>query len=207
LSNYELQEIRVFGSLQHRADWSTKRNVLGKFIFLLSLARNALIVVIGTLISYYLRDKSPFQITGNVSGGFPPFRPPSFSTTVNGTEYDFSDIAKNYGVSFIFIPILSILEAVSIAKAFCNTFPRVQLFFDLSPFRQRTQTGRHPRNDCVGTLQHDWFLRRFDASHRFLHQKRREQRFRRQNNTRRSIYVTTPPPCDRVPHPFFLLRS
>jgi sodium-independent sulfate anion transporter 11 len=120
-----LKEIRVFGSLQHRADWSTKRNVLGKFIFLLSLARNALIVVIGTLISYYLRDESPFQITGNVSGGFPPFRPPSFSTTVNGTEYDFSDIAKNYGVSFIFIPILSILEAVSIAKAFCNTFFQV----------------------------------------------------------------------------------
>ncbi|XP_044272554.1 sodium-independent sulfate anion transporter-like isoform X2 [Tribolium madens] len=113
-----LKEIRVFGSLHHRPDWSPRRNFLGKLIFLLSLARNALIVIIGTLISYYLYDQKPFKITGKVSGGFPPFKPPPFSTNFTGTESTFSDMVQGYGVSFIFIPLLSILEAVSIAKAF-----------------------------------------------------------------------------------------
>lgn len=112
------QEIRIFGSLQHRPEWSKKRNFFGKIIFLVSLARNALIVIIGTVISYYLIDEHPFKITGNVTGGFPPFKVPPFSTNFSGISYTFSDMVHGYGVSFMFIPLLSILEAVSIAKAF-----------------------------------------------------------------------------------------
>ena len=119
------QEIRVFGSLQNREDWSKRRNFFSKIVFLVSLARNALILVIGTVISYCLYEEAPFKITGNVTGGFPAFQVPPFSTTFNGTNYDFEDLAKGYGISFVFIPLLSILEAVTIAKAFCiNTLAK-----------------------------------------------------------------------------------
>lgn len=87
---------------------------------MISLARNALVVIIGTAIAYYLRDETPFKITGEVSGGFPPFEVPKFNTVINGTEYGFGDIVEGYGASLVFIPLISVLEAISIAKAFCK---------------------------------------------------------------------------------------
>ncbi|XP_015838375.2 sodium-independent sulfate anion transporter isoform X2 [Tribolium castaneum] len=118
-----LKEIRRFGTLQYREDWSRNRNILGIFLFMLSLARNALVVIIGTVISYSLRDDNPFKITGDVKSGFPPFEPPPFSTQVNGTNYNFRDMVQNYGPSLAFIPLVAILEAVSIAKAFSKGKP------------------------------------------------------------------------------------
>jgi sodium-independent sulfate anion transporter 11 len=103
---------------------------------MLSLARNALVVIIGTVIAYDLRDEAPFKITGKyrtilfplyssrvageVKGGFPPFEAPPFSINLNGTEYSFSDMAQDYGPSIAFIPLVAILEAISIGKAFCK---------------------------------------------------------------------------------------
>jgi sodium-independent sulfate anion transporter 11 len=113
-----LKEIRRFGTLQYRSDWSRNRNIFGIFIFMLSLARNALVVIIGTVIAYDLRDEAPFKITGEVKGGFPPFEAPPFSINLNGTEYSFSDMAQDYGPSIAFIPLVAILEAISIGKAF-----------------------------------------------------------------------------------------
>jgi sodium-independent sulfate anion transporter 11 len=131
-----LKEIRRFGTLQYRSDWSRNRNIFGIFIFMLSLARNALVVIIGTVIAYDLRDEAPFKITGKyrtilfpryssrvsgeVKGGFPPFEAPPFSINLNGTEYSFSDMAQDYGPSIAFIPLVAILEAISIGKAFCK---------------------------------------------------------------------------------------
>lgn len=60
-------------------------------------------------------------ILGDVKSGFPPFGPPPFSTSVNGTTYYFGDMAADYGVSIAFIPLVSILEAISIAKAFSTS--------------------------------------------------------------------------------------
>ncbi|KAJ3644902.1 hypothetical protein Zmor_022601 [Zophobas morio] len=118
-----LKEIRRFGTLQYRADWSRDRNIAGVFIFMLSLARNALVVIIGTLISYNLRDDNPFKITGDVKGGFPPFAAPPFSINYNGTTYNFGDIATDYGPAMAFIPLVAILEAISIGKAFSKGKP------------------------------------------------------------------------------------
>lgn len=58
------QEIQKFGSLKYRQDWSRNRNIFGIFIFMVSLARNALIVIISTVISYNLRKSPPFKLTG-----------------------------------------------------------------------------------------------------------------------------------------------
>lgn len=58
--------MRVFGSRNHRPEWSSVRNFFGKFVWLLSIARNAVVVIIGTLLAWilYTNGKSPFQLTG-----------------------------------------------------------------------------------------------------------------------------------------------
>ncbi|XP_039954788.1 sodium-independent sulfate anion transporter-like [Bactrocera tryoni] len=86
----------------------------------ISLSRNALVVIFGTFLAYQLsRDGSqPFVITGNITAGLPPFRPPPFSTIVDGKEVTFSDMISTYGSSLASIPLVSILEIVAIAKAF-----------------------------------------------------------------------------------------
>lgn len=89
-----------------------------------SLSRNALTVIIGTSMAYGLsRDGSqPFRVTGNITAGLPPFRPPPFSTNINGTDVAFSEMISNVGASLASIPLVAILEIVAIAKAFCKLY-------------------------------------------------------------------------------------
>ncbi|XP_013113761.2 sodium-independent sulfate anion transporter isoform X1 [Stomoxys calcitrans] len=85
-----------------------------------SLSRNALTVIIGTSLAFGLsRDGvQPFRVTGNITAGLPPFRPPPFSTNVNGTDVSFSEMIHTVGASLASIPMVAILEVVAIAKAF-----------------------------------------------------------------------------------------
>lgn len=66
--------------------------------------------------------KSKFNfITGTIGKGFPPFQPPPFSTNgTNGTIITFGEMIQELNTSIITIALISILEAVAIAKAFCN---------------------------------------------------------------------------------------
>ncbi|XP_030387180.1 sodium-independent sulfate anion transporter [Scaptodrosophila lebanonensis] len=86
----------------------------------LALARNALAVIIGTYLAYALsRDgNQPFRVTGNITAGVPPFRPPPFSTTIDGTYVSFGEMISTLGPSLGSIPMIAILEIVAISKAF-----------------------------------------------------------------------------------------
>lgn len=57
--------MKRFGSARNNPEWSTSRNVIAKIIWLLSLARNALIVVFGTALAYilYINHMNPFKLT------------------------------------------------------------------------------------------------------------------------------------------------
>ena len=86
----------------------------------LSLSRNAIVVIGGTALAYYLSTigQHPFKLTGKVVSGFPPFQPPPFSTVIGNQTYEFSDMIKELGSSILAIPLIAILESVAIAKAF-----------------------------------------------------------------------------------------
>ncbi|XP_018357911.1 PREDICTED: sodium-independent sulfate anion transporter-like isoform X4 [Trachymyrmex cornetzi] len=91
-----------------------------KFMWLISLARNAIVVMAGILIAYelYSHDIKPFQITGNITEGLPPFSLPPF-TIVNGNHtYTFTEIVSELSSSILSIPLIAILESIAIAKAF-----------------------------------------------------------------------------------------
>lgn len=89
----------------------------------LSLSRNVIAVIIGILLCYLLSrgsNEMPFRINGDITPGLPPFSPPPFSTVdKDGNYLSFGDMVSELGGALASIPLLSILEAVAIAKAFC----------------------------------------------------------------------------------------
>ncbi|XP_012526605.1 sodium-independent sulfate anion transporter [Monomorium pharaonis] len=93
-----------------------------KFMWLISLGRNAIVVMVGILLAYILFSHGiqPFQITGNITKGLPPFSLPPF-TIVNGNHtYTFAEAVNEIGISILSIPLIAILESIAIAKAFAK---------------------------------------------------------------------------------------
>ena len=105
----------------------TLKKVLSKTVWVVSTARNAVVVVICALIAYGFdpvldpdrpRDTT-FLLTGNIQSGLPPFAPPPFETTKNGTvPVLFPEMVSDLGTALIIIPLIGILENIAIAKAF-----------------------------------------------------------------------------------------
>lgn len=56
-----------------KPEWSRKRNVIGRFIFLLSLAGNALVVIAGATVGYVAEryyNATPVTLTGLTSSNY-----------------------------------------------------------------------------------------------------------------------------------------
>jgi sodium-independent sulfate anion transporter 11 len=116
----------------HRHLSPTGIKICGKILWILTSARNVVIVVICTGISYACNPKLPklpedqrnttFILTGSIGSGLPPFQPPPFSmkNTQTGQVIPFKDMLAELGSGIIIIPLIAILESVAIAKSFGN---------------------------------------------------------------------------------------
>lgn len=95
-------------------------NKLQKFMWLICLARNAVVVITGMVLAYCLSlyGQEPFKITGNIMAGLPSFQPPPFSTTHKNETYNFVDMMNILGTSVISVPLIALLESIAVAKAF-----------------------------------------------------------------------------------------
>lgn len=91
-----------------------------KALWLISLSRNAIVVITGTILAYSfsLNNSIPFKITGNITEGLPSFSPPPFSTIFNNKTFTFLDMTTALGSSIASVPFIAILESIAIAKAF-----------------------------------------------------------------------------------------
>jgi len=113
------------------------RKVLATLIWVISTARNAIIVVICTFLAYGCDPKggegksnrnTTFILTGFIDSDFPHnFKPPPFSfndtSSVPNKFYAFGDMVSELGSAVIILPLLAILENVAIAKAFSGGKP------------------------------------------------------------------------------------
>ncbi|XP_050421473.1 sodium-independent sulfate anion transporter-like [Adelges cooleyi] len=102
---------------------SNKQRTIMKGLWLLSIARNALIVLVCSMLAYcyHSPDIEPYvTLIGNVRSGLPPLKLPPFSTVVNGKEIGFIDMCLNLGSSIILVPVIAVLGNVAIAKAFAS---------------------------------------------------------------------------------------
>ncbi|CAL4077811.1 unnamed protein product, partial [Meganyctiphanes norvegica] len=100
----------------------TGKRILKKVLFLCSVGRNAIVVIICAIISYALGAEgsnptdgcSPFCITGDIKAGLPSFKLPEFSSS----NHTFSQIMGDIGSGVAVIPLIAILENIAIASAF-----------------------------------------------------------------------------------------
>ncbi|CAG7835167.1 unnamed protein product [Allacma fusca] len=100
---------------------------LDKVLWLISTSRSAIVVVAATVAFTFVGDPAPVKVVGDITPGLPPFVPPHFSIDVNNTatgEVDTKsllDILSEDGSALIVLPLLAIMEHITIAKALAGT--------------------------------------------------------------------------------------
>ncbi|KAG2461063.1 S2611 protein, partial [Polypterus senegalus] len=87
---------------------------------ILHLARNAVVVLSAAVVAFVFTDHNldVFTLTGKTAKGLPPFRPPFFSEKTENETLSFKDITEDLGAGLAVIPLMGLLESISIAKAF-----------------------------------------------------------------------------------------
>jgi len=102
---------------------SRLQQIITKSFWLISTARNIIIVIVCAIICWLLEKhlgESPVILTGHVKQGLPEFRLPPFETKIGNETYTFVDMISALGTGCLIVPILSLLETISIAKVFCK---------------------------------------------------------------------------------------
>ncbi|CAG5050273.1 unnamed protein product [Parnassius apollo] len=98
------------------------RKGLKKALWLLSTSRNAIIVLLCSLLAFFLdrHSESPFELTGTVKEGLPTWSLPPFNTEYGGRNVTFIEMCSDLGSSIVLVPIIGVLGNVAIAKAFAS---------------------------------------------------------------------------------------
>ncbi|XP_036324611.1 sodium-independent sulfate anion transporter [Rhagoletis pomonella] len=109
---------------------SKTQNIFNKVMWLIGTSRNAILVIVCGILGYMLHsegENTPFRVIGYIPAGMPTVQPPPFhmsaNETLSGHEENFIDMVKNLGSGLIVLPLISLMETISIAKAFGNGKP------------------------------------------------------------------------------------
>ncbi|XP_063917419.1 sodium-independent sulfate anion transporter [Zophobas morio] len=101
----------------------THNPVVKKTLWLLSISKNALVVLLTSLVAFYLHeygDGSPFVLSGAVPSGLPSVHPPPFSSQNGNHTVSFFEMVQTLGSSIVVLPIAAVLANVAIAKSFAS---------------------------------------------------------------------------------------
>ncbi|XP_076474248.1 sodium-independent sulfate anion transporter isoform X2 [Bombus vancouverensis nearcticus] len=111
-----------FGKDNDRSKEKRKKTWLKKFLWFLSICRNALVILIASTIAFYFEKtgSSPFILSGKIQSGLPKLSVPPFSSQVGNETYTFLDMCSHLGSGIIILPLVSVLANVAIAKAFAS---------------------------------------------------------------------------------------
>lgn len=108
---------------------SSWHKFINKFLWLVGTSRNAILVVVTGFIAYALHEsgQDDLKLIGDIPPGLPSFQIPPFSIPeiLNETTGEviqqaetFSEMVSHMGSSLIVIPLIALLENISICKAF-----------------------------------------------------------------------------------------
>ncbi|XP_069957440.1 sodium-independent sulfate anion transporter [Cherax quadricarinatus] len=125
-----LKEVRsVRWSCLDNNSRSLRQRVLRNTIFYVSVGRNAIVVIIASVIAYSLDgDDQPFTISGYVEPGIPTPSLPPFSTEINNQTITFTEIMNDIGIGVAMVPFIAILDLIAIVSVFAKgkTFDATQ---------------------------------------------------------------------------------
>ncbi|XP_036149342.1 sodium-independent sulfate anion transporter isoform X2 [Monomorium pharaonis] len=100
---------------------SRLQQFITKSFWLVSTARNIIVVIVCAIMCWLLEKhlgESPVMLTGHVKQGLPEFRLPPFEAQIGNETYTFIDMVSALGTGCLVVPMLSLLETISIAKVF-----------------------------------------------------------------------------------------
>lgn len=103
--------------------------MVNKAIWLIGTARNAILVILTGAIAYFLHQsgQDDLQLIGDIPSGMPsvavpPFFIPEIRNDTTGEiiqkSESFTDIVSQMGSMLIVIPLIALLENISVCKAF-----------------------------------------------------------------------------------------
>ncbi|CAH0388806.1 unnamed protein product [Bemisia tabaci] len=101
----------------------SKKSTLTKVFWFISVSKNAIIVVLFTMLSYYFatsHGSAPFLLSGQMKSGIPSLTLPPFSTTMHNKTIGFTEMVEDLGTGIIIIPIVTVLINLSIANAYAS---------------------------------------------------------------------------------------
>lgn len=121
---------------------SNFQKLVNRTLWLIGTARNAILVILTGMISYVMHQSASgeLQVIGEIPAGMPNFEIPPFSiadvkneTTGEVIEkgQTFSEIVSEMGSMLIVIPLIALLENVSVCKSF-GEFENATFFYSCS---------------------------------------------------------------------------
>lgn len=117
-----LKEIKLKPSLPN-GEYSRAQRIFQKSIWILNIAKNALIVVTASGIVAIMHSygyKTEISITGDVPAGLPPFQIPNFSVKNGNETISFGEILGDISTGLGIVPLLGLVESIAIGKAFAR---------------------------------------------------------------------------------------
>ncbi|CAK1547370.1 unnamed protein product [Leptosia nina] len=107
-------------SLRKLKDIQVNAKRVKKTLWLISIARNALVVCITSTIAYctYNPEQPLFKLSGRVEPGLPKLSFPPFSTIMGNQTVGFVGMLDQLGSAVIVTPVVMVLANIAIAKAF-----------------------------------------------------------------------------------------
>ncbi|VVC43388.1 SLC26A/SulP transporter domain,STAS domain [Cinara cedri] len=107
---------------------TTVQKYMNKSMWFVGTIRNSIIVISCTVASYvYINSRTaesveqiPYKIIGKVPAGLPAFDPPPFSMHRGNETVGFFEIVSQMRSHVIVLPLIGLLENISICKAFAN---------------------------------------------------------------------------------------
>lgn len=105
------------------------QKVINKIIWLIGTARNAILVILTGMISYLMHQAyhTDLQVIGKIPSGMPDIQMPPFSIPEIRNEtsgeviqegVSFTELVSEMGSMLIVIPLIALLENISVCKAF-----------------------------------------------------------------------------------------
>lgn len=106
---------------------SKSEKYINKSLWFIGSIRNSIIVISCTVLSYVFINsegaestKLPYKIIGNIPAGLPDFNAPQFSVQNGNVTMGFFDMVSVMKSNVIVLPLIGLLENISICKTFAN---------------------------------------------------------------------------------------
>nr|XP_018904585.1 PREDICTED: sodium-independent sulfate anion transporter isoform X1 [Bemisia tabaci]XP_018904586.1 PREDICTED: sodium-independent sulfate anion transporter isoform X1 [Bemisia tabaci]XP_018904587.1 PREDICTED: sodium-independent sulfate anion transporter isoform X1 [Bemisia tabaci]XP_018904588.1 PREDICTED: sodium-independent sulfate anion transporter isoform X1 [Bemisia tabaci]XP_018904589.1 PREDICTED: sodium-independent sulfate anion transporter isoform X1 [Bemisia tabaci] len=104
------------------------QKLINSSLWLISTARNAIIVLLSGLLGFYFTKNSltvPFNLIGHIPPGLPEVSFPPFSGVNIRTNQtvDFIDMVSDMGSGIVVLPLVALLENIAICKTFAHGKP------------------------------------------------------------------------------------